>query len=178
MKKSVKIPKELYVTAKEQSTYDYETNTSSKTIPLGFLNGYDKTKPSEKKHLTQNKWAYVAYQYVSGVVSKQDDHYVITGETYESQGLHRGRVPFTKIIDKELEPRIWDNEPLAGFKILTSVTRHSTSNKVWRVLDPRGLQFEISTASFEMIVMNADIHKGVIMAPCIWAGNKNLIIAE
>jgi hypothetical protein len=37
-----------------------------------------------------------------------------------------------------------------------------------------GIQFEISTGSFENIVLEGSIVKGEILGKCIWTSNKNL----
>jgi len=72
---------------------------------------------------------------------------------------------------------VYDNAPMRGFKIENSVSRYSTSNKLWRILDPRGFELEISTACLETIIMSADIKKGgEIDAPCSWMSNKNLVV--
>lgn len=74
-------------------------------------------------------------------------------------------------------PQVWDNNPLTGFKIEKSVSRYSTSNKLWRILDPRGVEFEISTGCLEQIIEDATILKGgVIDAKCVWMSNKTLIV--
>ena len=76
-------------------------------------------------------------------------------------------------------PAVWDNTPLTGFKIEKSVSRYSTSNQVWRILDPRNAEFEISTAVLEQIINDATILKGgVIDARCAWAANKNLVVVD
>jgi len=48
-----------------------------------------------------------------------------------------------------------ENERISGFKIIDYVTRHRTDNKVFRIVDPRGLQFEIYTENLlEIIKVN------------------------
>ena len=74
---------------------------------------------------------------------------------------------------KDLLPRIIDNIPLTGFKIVDTVTRYSTSNKLWRILDPRGFELEISTANMESVIMSGIIDKGEIIDKCVWDFGTN-----
>lgn len=89
------------------------------------------------------------------------------------------REPETKLVRVEdnFQPTIIDNVPLEGFTVARSVSRSSTSNKVWRINDPRGFQLEMSTGNFEDLLMSTTIHNGEIMAPCIWQTGKNLVVA-
>jgi len=65
------------------------------------------------------------------------------------------------------------NESLTGFKILHTVSRSRTSNKVWRVLDPRGFELEISSWNLSELLQEVTLEEGVITSPCIWARSKN-----
>lgn len=175
-----KFPEQLYVTAKEQleNSYDEDPVTGQYRVtpilgipPLGFLNAYEPGKASfEKKKATQHEWTYrdlTLYQIGSGWGVKGTDYDHIT----------RKHIPFDHPLDPMLAPQVWDNVPLPGFKILKSVSRMSTSNKLWRILDPRGIQFEISTAILEQIIDDATILKGgKIDAKCAWMNSKNLVV--
>lgn len=61
------------------------------------------------------------------------------------------------------------NTPRDGFRILKYVSRHTTSNKLWRILDPFGVTVEISTENMEDIISNNVIDKGVIVGEFVWA---------
>lgn len=61
------------------------------------------------------------------------------------------------------------NTPRDGFRILKHVSRHTTSNKVWRILDPSGVTVEISTENMEDIISNNVIDKGMILGEFVWA---------
>jgi len=164
----VKYPKQLYITLK------YE----NEEYPLGFLHAYEPNKaPFLKKKKTQDDWAYGHYHWrtpyekdgkmwVKGINSVRD----ISGGFKE--------IPYDEIVSEKLQPRVVDNVPLNGFKIQKSVSRYSTSNKLWRILDPRGYEFEISTGCFEEIVLNTTIINGVIQDKCVWIGNKNLAVVK
>lgn len=72
----------------------------------------------------------------------------------------------------------FDNTPKSGFKILKAVSRWSTSNKVWRVEDPRGFIVEIYTGNMEEIVQHSTIDHGVIKTECVWGrtAGKNVLL--
>lgn len=61
------------------------------------------------------------------------------------------------------------NTPRDGFRILKHVSRHTTSNKLWRILDPSGVTVEISTENMEDIISNNVIDKGMIAGEFVWA---------
>ena len=70
------------------------------------------------------------------------------------------------------------NEPQAGFKILESVSRWSTSNKWFRVADPRGFQLEISASNLCNLILDCEIKNGLILSPCVWCRNDgNVLVA-
>jgi hypothetical protein len=70
-------------------------------------------------------------------------------------------------------PQVWDNVPLPGFRIIDTVNRYR-GNKLFKVLDPRGVEFEITAKSLFHIVCEGEISHGVITTPCIWKSNKDL----
>lgn len=168
-----KIPAKLYVTARPGSGND---------DPMGFLNGYEPGKSAfEKKRATQDKWAYLGYGNIYNArLEKRGNTVYIVGEKFEYVAdqpypYNQRKIPVDQPV--EWQPQIWDNVPTTGFKIVDTVTRYSTSNKLWVVLDPRGAKFEISTDVFEKLIMDTTIVKGVIQDACVWVGNKNLIAA-
>ena len=85
----------------------------------------------------------------------------------------RTHLPYKPGVEAE-----WDNEPRTGFKIMKAVSRWSTSNKVWRVMDPRGFELEIYTGNMEEIVQHSVIDHGVVQTECVWGRNagKNILI--
>lgn len=176
-----KIPAKLYVTARI-GTIDQSTGLPIGD-PAGFLNAYEPGKAAfEKKRETQEKWAYIDYsglQY-GARLEKQGNEYILIGEKIEyipgaPWGSNQRKIPVCKPVD--WQPQIWDNVPTTGFKIVDTVSRYSTSNKFWLVLDPRGAKFEISTGVFETLIMNTTIIKGVIQDACVWEANKRLVVA-
>jgi hypothetical protein len=71
-----------------------------------------------------------------------------------------------------------DNVPHRNFEIVDSVSRWSTSNKLIRVLDPRGFECEISTGNLVNILKTTRMVNGVILDECVWGredGNNVLL---
>jgi len=64
----------------------------------------------------------------------------------------------------------FENTLTEGFKIDTVVSRYSTSNKLFRLIDPRGFMVEISSDNLCEILKSSSIDRGNIMGKCIWAG--------
>lgn len=174
--KSSKIPDQVYVTMKKQPKYDNGVIVGFDT-PLGFLNAYEPKKSTwSSKMKTQIEWAYQAY---TNEFTWEDrgGHLWVSGWKFDYDHTTKTR---TKIIIGEWadpQPMLLDNTPMRGFKIENSVSRYSTSNKLWRILDPRGFELEITTACLETIIMEAGILKGgEIDAQCVWMSNKNLVV--
>ncbi len=72
---------------------------------------------------------------------------------------------------READPsvkKIIDNSPTHGFTLDKNVSRWSTSNKLIRVLDPRGWQFEISIANLADLLQYTTIVKGVIQEELVY----------
>lgn len=165
----MKIPDQVYVTAKKSPKYDNGVIVGYDT-PLGFLHPWNPKKPGDSKYHTQREWAYRSYAN-DFKMEERNGHLWISGWKWKDNA----KVTVGEFADPQ--PQVWDNEPMNGFKIVKSVSRYSTSNKLWRVLDPRGIEFEISTGCLEEIIDNATILKGgVIDAPCAWQANKNLVV--
>ena len=169
MKTPIKYPEELFVTV--QREYKKELNVitgkwedTKVFLDRGFLNAYEPhLKSFAKKQQTQLKWA------TGDDEVKQDN---IGRWVYNS----REYLTFN-YVQKYMDPQpmIWKNEPLTGFKIHDYTSRYYTSNKLWEIMDPRGVIFEITCASFNDLIKEVDIIKGVIISPCVWKSNKNLI---
>jgi hypothetical protein len=182
----IKIPAQVYVTAKKQPIYDNYDNRDANGVaiptgygpPLGFLHPWNPKKPDDNKHNTQREWAYK--EYINDFKCEdRGGHLWISGWKYD-RSASRGQWPPNKIIIGEFadpQPMLLDNTPLPGFVVQRSVSRYSTSNKLWRILDPRGFELEITTGCMENIIDAATILKGgLIDANCVWAGGKSLVV--
>jgi len=82
--------------------------------------------------------------------------------------------------EKELAPMDLDNKPTHGFKIVDTVSRYSTSNKFFRVEDPRGFELEIDVNNLLDLIEHHTIVQGTIMEPLVWAryGGNNYLISS
>lgn len=82
--------------------------------------------------------------------------------------------------DHPLLPKILDNVPLEGYQLTKEVRRSGWNggNVVWRILDPRGFELEISSANLARIIDCSCIKEGVITEPCIWgrSGAANVLL--
>lgn len=72
------------------------------------------------------------------------------------------------------------NEPASGFEIVSSVSRWTTQNKLFRVRDPRGFVVEIPAGNLAKIIACSTISKSVIMDECVWGreGQDHLLIPK
>jgi len=77
-------------------------------------------------------------------------------------------------------PKILDNVPQSGFQFTKEVRRTywGGGNVVWRVLDPRGFQLEISSANLARIIDCSVIKEGTILDECVWgrSGAANVLL--
>lgn len=177
-----KIPKQLYVVSKLQEDCewippDYTKNIIS-TYNFGFLHPHEPTKSADaKRKQTQISWAY------RGVVSQNEDGtWTETGGDYKwisanAPGSQSVYERWTKTVDPQYAPRIWENEPLEGFKIIDTVNRYR-GNKLFKVMDPRGVIFEVTVKSLFAIISEGTIEMGIIKNACVWKTNKDLVIAR
>lgn len=180
MKKKTAIPKQLFITVQERKEYLqanwWNLPQEERTEVISYLGFLHKHNPNEKgdakRKATQMDWAYSPYKEKDGIL------YRVKYSWWRDTESDLRRIVEEVPVADELLPRVWENEGMSGFKILHSVSRSSTSNKLWRVLDPRGIEFEISTGCFEDIVMNSTIIGGEIMDECVWAGNKSLVLCS
>ncbi|AUS02835.1 hypothetical protein NVP2275O_254 [Vibrio phage 2.275.O._10N.286.54.E11] len=53
-----------------------------------------------------------------------------------------------------------ENKSQKGFRVVDNVSRHSTSNVLWRVLHPRGFEIEISSGNFMHLIQECKIDEG------------------
>lgn len=76
------------------------------------------------------------------------------------------------------EEFIADNTPTTGFYVGSSVSRWSTSNKLFRVKDPRGFTVEIPTDNLATLLHHTTVVKGVVQEGCVWGreGNNHILL--
>lgn len=73
---------------------------------------------------------------------------------------------------------LYDNNPQTGFKIVGSVSRWSTDNKVIRVEDPRGFVVEIPTGNLTTLLKHTTVDKCMVQEECVWGreGNNHILL--
>ncbi len=73
---------------------------------------------------------------------------------------------------------IIDNTPTTGIYIGSSVSRWSTSNKLFRVQDPRGFTVEVATDNIATLLHLTTVTNGIIQEPCVWAreGSNHVLL--
>lgn len=71
-----------------------------------------------------------------------------------------------------------DNVPTKGFYVGCSVSRWSTSNKLFRVKDPRGFTVEIPTDNLATLLHHTTVVNGVVQEECVWGreGNNHILL--
>ena len=162
-------PAELRVTFKRQhegGTYSHDVGDwvgATELAPLGFAHAYEPNlKTFASKQRTQDTWAYDNHFY------NEEGLVVRTEHRWTRKNGQSECVTFERPVPEHLQPRIIANLPRDGFQLVKSVSRYSTSNKLWRVLDPGGFELEISTSNLEDLMMDCVIDHGIIKSTCVW----------
>lgn len=118
------------------------------------------------------KQLYVGFRNVD---SKEQSLLGFATKVDETQAYQKRKYTVDNWRDNKIEPVIIDNVPIFGFRIIDTVRRYSTGNKVFRVLDPRGFELEISAENLFDIISNCTITNGAIMQPMLWGNNIYLV---
>lgn len=73
---------------------------------------------------------------------------------------------------------IIDNIPTKNIYVGSSVSRWSTSNKLFRVTDPRGFTIEIPTDNLATLLHHTTVVKGYVQEECVWGkdGNNHILL--
>lgn len=124
---------------------------STEKPPLGFLTPWGTNAAAKKRMGTVDDW---------------------TGDGMRNIG--RGQMK------KTYEPTkvVLDNPPMSGFQIGKEVRRYSTNNVLWRIMDPRGFELEISSGNMAYLLQNSDIVKGELQGEMQWCrdGSDNYLL--
>ena len=80
--------------------------------------------------------------------------------------------------NKNKSGTIIDNIPTKNIYVGCSVSRWSTSNKLFRVTDPRGFTIEIPTDNLATLLHHTTVVKGVVQEECVWGkdGNNHVLL--
>lgn len=87
----------------------------------------------------------------------------------------RWATPYHHSEQKAMEPIYVDNEPRTGFRMVTNVSRYSTSNVVWRIMHPEGFEFEITSDNLCDLLETNTIVEGEFQDPLFFTHNKKLV---
>lgn len=143
---------------------------------LAYMAPYEETKDGSptssvaKMQSTGRSWATVREQ----TVYKKKE-----GATWEYVYDENNRPIIDRIEPaKEGEEAIVENLPTTGFYVGCSVSRWSTSNKLFRVQDPRGFTVEIPTDNLATLLHHTTVVKGVVQDLCVWGreGNSHILL--
>lgn len=76
------------------------------------------------------------------------------------------------------EGAVIDNTPTKNIYVGSSVSRWSTSNKLFRVTDPRGFTIEIPTDNLATLLHHTTVVKGYVQEECVWGkdGNNHILL--
>lgn len=77
--------------------------------------------------------------------------------------------------DTGMEAIYVDNSPRKGFRMVTNVSRYSTSNVVWRIMHPEGFEFEITSDNLCDLLETNTIIEGEFQDELFFTHNKKLV---
>lgn len=83
--------------------------------------------------------------------------------------------PYRSSTAPAMEPIYVSNEPRTGFRMVTNVSRYSTSNVVWRIMHPDGFEFEITSDNLCDLLETNTIIEGEFQDPLFFTHNKKLV---
>lgn len=154
------IPDKLFVSYKKEN---------DGTI-LGFASPYEKSKAFEKRMDSQLRWSMGGYWLKEREFDtyKVDDDYNVA--YFKEQ----------KPVNINYPANIIDNVSISGFRIPECIRRvyWGGGNVVWRILDPRGFELEISSSNLARIMDCCVIVHGEILSECVWgrSGSQNILL--
>lgn len=122
---------------------------------LAYMTYYEENAAFEKRKATGTDWA-------------SPRKYKRNPETKKNEEVE-SKVPVGNIVD---------NDPIKGIYIGSSVSRWSTSNKLFRVNDPRGFTVEVPTDNIATLLHLTTVTHGVVEEECVWAreGSNHIIL--
>lgn len=145
---------------------------------LSYMSPYETNKEGQplaniaKMQATGRSWASVGPKPVYKLKEEATTSY-----DYERDENGRVIVDYT-IPARKGEEFIADNTPTEGFYVGSSVSRWSTSNKLFRVKDPRGFTVEIPTDNLATLLHHTTVIKGFVQEECVWGreGNNHILL--
>ena len=132
---------------------------------------------------------YSKLWYITDDTREDNLSYLCQYETTESgevaanvkkmQSTGRSWANKSNALDPNLESgTVVDNIPTKNIYVGCSVSRWSTSNKLFRVTDPRGFTIEIPTDNLATLLHHTTVVKGVVQEECVWGkdGNNHILL--
>lgn len=172
-----KVPDQIYIVSQRRIETEYPvpgnwTIKNEIEHNFGFLHPHEPNKATDaKRKHTQHGWAY------HGLYEKNGEFWEKGADwKYDAITQKYNSIPYDRPIDPLYAPRIWDNVPLSGFKIIDTVNRYR-GNKLFKVMDPRGIEFEITVQSLFHLLQEGSVRNGVILDECLWMKGKDLVVA-
>ncbi len=123
---------------------------------LAYMTYYKEDAAFEKRKTTGQDWAKPGYSY--DYSTNPPTH--IAPPNYDLKGT------------------IIENSPMCGMYIGSSVSRWGTSNKLFRVKDPRNFTVEVPTDNIATLLHLTTVKNGVVEEACVWGreGNSHIIL--
>ena len=179
MSKAVKIPSQIFVVSQNRLEHEYPIpgnwNVRNEIDHnFGFLHPHEPTKKTDASRKdTQMSWAY------RGEVYQKNGEWWRKGVDYKWDQVTHKQFPilYDELIEEQYAPRVWDNVALTGFKLIDTVNRYR-GNKLFKVMDPRGVEFEITVQSLYHILCEGTVSNGEIVDACVWAKGKDLVVSK
>jgi hypothetical protein len=153
---NLNIPEKLYVGV--QGCKDFNRQDP----PLAFAIPYGTDKKFESAKSTVHSWAGYGRQVT---IYK-------TNPDGTCQYDENRRAIIDRVETNPAEGFVIDNELLDGFYFDKHVSRWQTSNKFFRISDPRGFQLEIDCENLGDILLNCAISNGYIVGKFQWTRYK------
>ena len=131
---------------------------------LWFILGGDRTNEEDKKLAYMCQYEETATGNIASNVEKMQ----ATGRRWSN--ISKG--------SKGWEGKIIENLPTKNIYVASSVSRWSTSNKLFRVKDPRGFTVEIPTDNLATLLQYTTVINGVIQEECVWGrhGGNHILL--
>jgi len=72
----------------------------------------------------------------------------------------------------------YENIPVLGFTLGDSVSRWTTQNKLFEVVDPRGFMVQVATGNIALLLKHCTIVNGVVQEECVWGreGGSHILL--
>jgi hypothetical protein len=181
-----KVPDQIYVVSQNRPENEYDRDPVTgvwitKHVTdhnFGFLHPHEPNKATDaKRKRTQHEWAYSGLYEKNGEFWEKGSEWKYTPDTPNANGHPYTVINYDRPIDPLYAPRVWDNVPMSGFKIIDTVNRYR-GNKLFKVMDPRGVEFEITVQSLYHLLQESTVRNGVILDECVWMKGKDLVVAR